>query len=398
MTINRKEKIRINKNNVIISNPEAIISLVLIIGILFVLYFFDDWQFAQDHFPGLMLDIVVFGILIVLYKKIWDIRIERRTKIQRWQEEIDDYRYWSAREASFRILGIVRRLKKAHFYEVDLSNCYFIKTNLADFDFSFFNLESAQFIKSDLRRAIFSNSRLRKTNFTNSDISNSHFCKSDIWNIHFINSDISFTKFEDINSGYGRGAGYFHGGFAEDSKMQHCSIRDSSFVDFNFKQVGLNKSKWNNTNFLGCSFIKSTLTSNLLDEASLEDCLFSECLLNDSVFNNTKINSCKFVNCNFKNAIFKNTILKKTITYSNVHSSEHINEFINCDLTNTIFDGTDLSGTVFPDTILDEVNLINTIGLTAMQFKKTKSMNNIIIENRLFSEIRQINAHLYSDD
>lgn len=80
--------------------PEAILAIGLIVLVLLCLYIFDNASFIQTEFPGLMLDIAVFGVLIVIYKNIWDRRQERKNNIMRWQEEIDDFRGWDEKRGS----------------------------------------------------------------------------------------------------------------------------------------------------------------------------------------------------------------------------------------------------------------------------------------------------------
>lgn len=60
---------------------------------------FLDSVLVEAH--GLLFDIFIFGILIVFFNRIG----ERRRNIARWQEEIDDFRGWDEKEATFRIVG-----------------------------------------------------------------------------------------------------------------------------------------------------------------------------------------------------------------------------------------------------------------------------------------------------
>jgi len=62
--------------------------------------------------------------LIVIFNKYADKRRERKLNIQRWQEEIDDYRGWNADEAIFRIIGNIKRLNSHNITKINLSYCY----------------------------------------------------------------------------------------------------------------------------------------------------------------------------------------------------------------------------------------------------------------------------------
>ena len=145
--------------------PEAFFALALIFLVLLCLYVFDKADFIQEEFPGLMLDIAVFGVLIVIYKKIWDRRQDRKNNIKRWQEEIDDYRGWNEKEATFRIMGNIRRLNKLGARKVDLHKCYFKETDLTEFD-----LKGATFENANLEGAILNNQNLQITNFSKANL------------------------------------------------------------------------------------------------------------------------------------------------------------------------------------------------------------------------------------
>ena len=103
-------------------------------------------------------DILIFGIGIGLY----DVIISKKLQIQKYKEEIDDYREWNEKEASYRIYGILKRLFKLKQYDVDLSRCYF-----ENITFSKNIFETFDFHKVNLTESIFVNCGLFKANFDN---------------------------------------------------------------------------------------------------------------------------------------------------------------------------------------------------------------------------------------
>lgn len=106
--------------------PEIVFAFILIILILLSLYFLDNNTFVQVQFPGAFLDVLIFGMLIVIFNKFAD----RRRDIKRWQEEIDDYRGWKSPEATYRIIGNIKRLNRVGITRIDLSFCYLKNANL----------------------------------------------------------------------------------------------------------------------------------------------------------------------------------------------------------------------------------------------------------------------------
>jgi amino acid permease len=109
-------------------NPEISIAIVAAVILLIVIFKFtkfieSDSGLSQNLYAtllGFFLDILLFGVLIVLINK----KREKKLDIKRWQEEIDDYRHWNEKEATFRIVGNIKRLNGHAKTKLDLSYCY----------------------------------------------------------------------------------------------------------------------------------------------------------------------------------------------------------------------------------------------------------------------------------
>lgn len=124
---------------------------------------------------GIVLDLLVLGIVLTLYEHF----TERKNKIERYKEEIDDLRFWRSEEAMFRINGIVKRLNKLGVKELDLSHCHF--KNFPTFkDMAYWKFQCSSFINSH-----FFSIKLNGTNFYDSNIENSHFIHSDLTDCDF---------------------------------------------------------------------------------------------------------------------------------------------------------------------------------------------------------------------
>ena len=107
---------------------------------------------------GMLFDILIIGTFIFALQSLVEKKREKNRNIQRWEEEIDDYRYWPGEEAAHRIAGIVRRLNKQNVTSIDLSNC-FLKgadlrsTNLEGASLWVANLEGAKLWVTNLKEA-----------------------------------------------------------------------------------------------------------------------------------------------------------------------------------------------------------------------------------------------------
>lgn len=135
---------------------------------------------------GLIFDLIIFGILLTTY----EIVREKKDKIQRYKEELDDYRGWAEDEAAYRVAGLIKRLYNEGINYVEVSNlnlagCHpdlfkkivknsaknhpktYWKVNLRSADLRDTDLFFITFIKSDLSGTNLQCLDLRKTCFFN---------------------------------------------------------------------------------------------------------------------------------------------------------------------------------------------------------------------------------------
>ena len=118
------------------SSIRIFISLAIIATLIIIFLDFLDDDFnlhdvlVEAH--GLVYDLIVFGVIIALYDTWRDKREKERIKkterdqlIQRYKEELDDYRGWDALEARHRVGGIIRRLERLiDWNTIDIKNLH----------------------------------------------------------------------------------------------------------------------------------------------------------------------------------------------------------------------------------------------------------------------------------
>lgn len=127
------------------------------------------------EFHGLVFDLIVFGIILTLYESFKNqieeqnkADKERNEKIQKFYDDIDDYRYWHEPESAHKIVGTIRRLNKLGVANFDLKNCFLRKGLLQDLDLSNSFLGGADLQDTPCRLTNFSGSYLAHADFTNS--------------------------------------------------------------------------------------------------------------------------------------------------------------------------------------------------------------------------------------
>lgn len=146
-----------------------IISFLLVGTIWYLLWYqsglLDKGNYSDIavEFHGMIFDVILFGIILTVYEYI----VDNRDKIERYKNEIDDFRHWRSEEAMFRIVGNVKRLNKLKISKIDLRNVHLqradlIDTNLKNADLSGADLRKAMLLRANLQGARLENTNLRK--------------------------------------------------------------------------------------------------------------------------------------------------------------------------------------------------------------------------------------------
>lgn len=130
--------------------------LFLVIGILAAIaLFFLDQEYpltgkdivVEAH--GMLFDILLFGIILAIYDRI----TRHKEDVQRYQEEIEDFRGWEGKEAMYRIVGNIRRLNRLGVTKVALVDANLAAANLLDVDLSTSTLSRSNLQGARLTRA-----------------------------------------------------------------------------------------------------------------------------------------------------------------------------------------------------------------------------------------------------
>ncbi|MDN5090987.1 pentapeptide repeat-containing protein [Aliarcobacter butzleri] len=187
---------------------------------------------------GFLFDILLFGLIIGWYEHT---RV-KKDKIDRYQEEIEDYRGWKEKEAGYRIFGNIKRLYKLGITNFNLKNCYFKDV--------IFRLEGTQGI-----------------NFNESYIGGSIFnkCELNYCDFSFI-LDKTPTNFEDFI--YTKDTKFFN------SQMINTKFNNNTYLNFDFHESNLSKSEFIGSSFINCKFYKCNLEDAKIINSSFKNCTF----------------------------------------------------------------------------------------------------------------------------
>lgn len=127
---------------------------------------------------GLFFDLFVFGVILTLYENFRD----KKDRMERYREEIEDYCGWNEKEAVFRVVGIIKRLNREGQTSINLQKCYLEgaslrKASLAGADLSQANLKNAVLSQADLSKA-----NLARTNLAGANLSGANLQGANLLN------------------------------------------------------------------------------------------------------------------------------------------------------------------------------------------------------------------------
>ena len=199
----------LNKLLIWFKSSELAIS-ILVAGIVFTVVAWLDycyginWSDVLVEAHGLLMDIFVFGILILIFNKIR----EKKNLERHYHEEIDDFRDWKSEEAKYRILGNIKRLTRLGERCFDLNRCYLEGCSLEDFelndsDLNCVNLSNAyisncRFKNVDFRGAMLAKATIRCSSFINCKMDTANYFDAILYQVDFANSDLS--HFDESNN------------------------------------------------------------------------------------------------------------------------------------------------------------------------------------------------------
>jgi len=129
---------------------------------------------AEVH--GVLLDLLLFGCLLLWF----DQKAERRRRIERYENAIEDFLGWETEEAMYRTVGNIRRLNREGAVPETLKGAYLKNADLKGADLSKASLHGATLVGADL-----ANADLSDTYLGNADFSEANLRKADLSGAHF---------------------------------------------------------------------------------------------------------------------------------------------------------------------------------------------------------------------
>ena len=167
----------------------ALFCVGLVILILDMKYLTDrEGILVEAH--GLLFDIFLFACLFVWFNQLRS----RRQQIQRYREELDDFRAWDAEEGVLRKVGIVKRLTELGVEKLDLSDAQLPRAELSGFELAGTNLHGANLSDANLIKANLANANLRKANLHGGNFHGANLSDADLSGADLHGADLRETN------------------------------------------------------------------------------------------------------------------------------------------------------------------------------------------------------------
>jgi uncharacterized protein YjbI with pentapeptide repeats len=183
-------------------------------------------QNIDSEIFGVFLDIVVVVLVYNSINSLTDrkreqdrIKNEKRQRIERYAEEIEDYRPWPSEEATWRLRGLIKRMNiegvtelylwratlkgadliEAHLERANLSEAYLEKINLTKAHLEGANLSGAHLEGANLSKAHLEGANLSEVGLEGANLSEAHLEGADLPGAHLEGASFFCTHLEKAN-------------------------------------------------------------------------------------------------------------------------------------------------------------------------------------------------------
>lgn len=179
---------------------QALLFIVIGLVILIALFYLDGIYGLEPRdivveAHGMLFDILLFGIILAVYDRI----TRHKEDVQRYLEEIDDFRGWEGKEAMYRIVGNVRRLNRLGVTNVSLVDANLAAANLIDVNLEGGNMTRTNFQGARLARANLNLIKGQKANLEGIYASEATFAGAELQEANLQGAELVSADFAGTN-------------------------------------------------------------------------------------------------------------------------------------------------------------------------------------------------------
>jgi hypothetical protein len=181
----------------------SVITLITGVIVLIVLWIWkpvDIQSFKDNLLSGIVMMFFDVVIVVFLFSMINTIT-EKKQRIKRYEEEIDDYRPWQDEEAIWRLRGLIKRMNKAGQTKLRLWGANLAKADLGKANLTGASLSEANLAEADLINANLDGADLQWVNFegaylTEATLRNANLYKANLTDAFLVRVKFNGAKLE----------------------------------------------------------------------------------------------------------------------------------------------------------------------------------------------------------
>ena len=198
-------------------------------------------------------NVLIIGIFITWILK-WN---QKKQLIQRYRDDIDDFRGWESEEACHRIRGAIVRLNKLQVFDLDLSDCFLEKAYLENV-----NLYRATLYKANLQRANLFGANLRKAG-----LGEANCREAQLWYANLQKAGLWRTNLENA----GLGQANLQMAYLREANLQEARLADANLQIAYLQEANLKKADLERAKLQKAGLWHADLQNANLRDASLRD-------------------------------------------------------------------------------------------------------------------------------
>lgn len=175
---------------------------------------------------GMLFDLLVIGVLVYWLNALG----EKRRRIERYKEEIQDYSEWRRSEAAYRIAGSIRRLNREGVSQLNLSHVYLVEANLS----------ATRLYRSHLREANLGEANLRGADLRSVDLTQANLARATLISADLSQAELSQSSLMAANLSQARlvGANLSEANLYQ-STLVKADLRGVNLIGANLRQANL---------------------------------------------------------------------------------------------------------------------------------------------------------------
>lgn len=264
------------------NNVKLSVVMLLIAILVFCLISFFSTNSLEEFIQGIHVELfgILFDVVVLVLLFNWiNSHGEKKQRINRYQEEIEDFRHWNSEEGKFRIRGNIKRLNKEGVSKIDLTFVNISNGNIQNsqqLDFSGIKLDESRLLQSNL-------TNLRMPNSSFNGITD-HYSK-------FIETGLLYAKFQNCHlQGTDFTKAFLHGADFSGSVLT---------ANTNFSNANISHAKFNNVKIDSAEFHGAEVTKDFFDKVK------NWKINGKNVFNDYELQSVPMGNNKFKYRLIK---------------------------------------------------------------------------------------------